>query len=407
MKYQSYNQDDFVQDEYFQRWVLNNDSMSNKFWENWIKENPDKKEIVEKAALLIKLMAVEHDELSGEVFDSMWQNIVQKRKDFGAQTYLPQSQLKNKVIHFLFKVAAVLVGFSAILVGVYKSGVFNKVDVVLPDSVVTLELQDGSIKVLDENSVEMITDSKGLNVIKHNKTTLTYQDENDNDNQKITFNKLTVPYGKKFQLILSDGSHVHLNSGTKLRYPTKFLKDKPRNVFLDGEAHFLVESDKARPFTVITDEMNTQVYGTEFNVSSYKNEDNTSTVLIEGSVGVYKANNENGQKAVEIYPGQRAVFKEDSISVDNVNVNKYTAWIDGGLYFVEDRFELMVKELERHFDVEINNQYMELNKKQFTGTFTNESLDKILRVFSEHTPFDYTVKGRVVTLTAKAAPVNN
>ncbi|WP_136464804.1 FecR family protein [Flagellimonas onchidii] len=399
MKYKQFEEEDFLKDEYFQKWVLDNDSMVQNFWENWLRENPEKKKIVESASKLIKLLAVDHTELSEDGFGEMWQNIVQNRKDSVDSIFSPKP--KKRKARILLRTVAVFAAIFVSALGVKMSGVFKKIEVVYPDSEVTLELQDGSVRVLDEASMQEITDAKGQMIVNQDKSRLIYESRNDKLSKTIAFNTLTVPYGKKFELRLSDGTKVFLNSGTSLRYPVEFLDNKPRNVFLDGEAYFSVEKDEERPFTVITDEMNTQVYGTEFNVSSYKNERNTSTVLVEGSVGVYKSNNGNGQKPVGITPGQRAVFEEDVISIEKVNVKKYTAWVNGELFFVEDRFELIIKELERHFDVEIDNQYADLNRIRFTGTFADESLDQILRIFNEHTPFDYALKGGVVTLMKK------
>jgi len=144
--------------------------------------------------------------------------------------------------------------------------------------------------------------------------------------------------------------------------------------------------------------MNTSVYGTEFNVSSYKNENNTSTVLVQGSVGVYRSKNAEGQKPIVLDTGQRAVFKEGAIAVDVVNVAKYTAWTEEKLFFVDDCFELILKELERHFNVNIDNKLHQLNGKRFTGTFSKESLDQILRIFQEHTPFEYTRNNNTITI---------
>ena len=250
---------------------------------------------------------------------------------------------------------------------------------------------------MNENSVKVVTNAQGIVVGKQEQNTLFYKGE-EAASETLKYNQLSVPYGKKFELILSDNSHVFLNSGSSLRYPVKFIKGAPRNVYLDGEAYFSVEEDKERPFTVITDEMNTQVYGTEFNVSSYKNENNTSTVLVEGSVGVYRSNNQKGAKPLTIKPGQRATFENNAIAVDKVNLKKHIAWKEGKLLFVDDRFDLILKELERHFDVEIDNQYALMNSKKYTGTFSNVPLEQILRICQEHTPFDYTLEGDRITI---------
>ncbi len=390
MKYIHYSEEDFVKDEYFQKWILKPDSMSENFWKNWMAAHPEKKEALKNAAYLIRLMDFDTEELSDKDFGIMWQNIIERRSE------------PKKRFPFL-KVAAVFIGVMGTALGAYQWGGFNITDNVptVVDAQIMLELQDGEVKILNETASEIITDINGQQVVSHEGNTLLYNKESTQEAETLVYNKLTVPYGKKFELVLSDGSHVFLNSGSKLRYPVAFLKGEKRDVFLDGEAYFSVEKDETRPFTVITDEMNTQVYGTEFNVSNYKDENNTSVVLVEGSVGVYKSNNSEGQQPVNIIPGQRAVFKDGNIAIDRVNVNKYTAWTEGKLFFVDDDFELILKELERHFNVVIDNQFFLLNEKRFTGTFTDESLTQILRTCQEHTPFEYSVDGNTVIIKQK------
>ena len=206
-----------------------------------------------------------------------------------------------------------------------------------------------------------------------------------------------MPYGKNFELVLSDSSHIYLNAGSTLRFPVQFLPDQPRDVYLDGEAYFVVASDKERPFTVVTDKMNTRVYGTRFNVTSYKNEGNTYTVLEEGSVGVYPPEADESAP-VKIVPGQRAVMENGNIVVEEVRVEKYMAWTRGELYFRNDTFALILKKLERHFNVSINSSYPGLDQMEFIGTFKGQTLDEILSAFQEYTPFQYKREGNNITI---------
>ncbi|MEX0314050.1 MAG: FecR family protein [Allomuricauda sp.] len=399
MRYTHYKEEDFIKDEYFQKWVLNPDDMTKNFWENWIASNPEKKEIIQNAERFIRLMDFDVEELSDDDFNTMWQDIIQRRKGVEDNIYRPRRSNGNKG-NYLLKIAALFIGLIGTAYLLYQTGVFsiNENITVTDGPRITLELDDGTIKVLDDTSIGTITNSEGHQIVNQEQNTLLYHSENSEEPESMSYNELSIPYGKKFELILSDGTHVFLNSGSKLRYPVNFLGGKPREVYLDGEAYFSVEKDKTRPFTVITDDMNTSVYGTEFNVSSYKNENNTSTVLVEGSVGVYKSNNADGEKPIVLDIGQRAVFKEGTIAVDQVNITKYTAWTQGKLFFVDDSFELILKELERHFNVTINNRFYQLNGKRFTGTFSKESLDQILRIFQEHTAFDYTVNEDTITI---------
>lgn len=398
MKYINYGVADFIQDEYFLLWVLNPDAMTINFWENWLADHPDKREVVDKSKRLVLLMNVGDDKLSDQDFDLMWRNIIEKRS--GAENAVRTGKKAKQ--QQLLRIAAVFIGLILTVVGLHSLGFFNSTPPVpiTAGPQITLEFEDGTIKVLDANSSQILSNKKGNLLVKQEENRLQYEN-GDQVAETITYNQLSVPYGKKFELLLSDGSHVFLNSGSKLRYPVNFLKDVPRNVYLEGEAYFSVHKDESRPFTVMTDNMNTRVHGTEFNVTSYGDENSTSTVLVEGSVDVYMKNGGNPDQYIMIEPGQRAVFEDNVIVVDNVDVGKYISWKEGRLLFVDDSFDIMIKQLERHFNIGIDNQFTALNDKKFTGTFEKETLGQILRVFQEHTPFDYSLKGNTITITER------
>lgn len=383
MKYINYTIDDFIADEYFQKWVLDSDAMCDNFWQNWLNDYPERRELVEEARRFVLLLNAEEEELPEQDFNAMWRNIIERRSDAAGRGTGKEKTKRNYV---WLRAAAVFAGLVATTLAVYFMGQMNAGGGETPPQI-TLELEDGTIKVLDEGAADVVISAKGA-LVKQERNVLKYEETGSNT-AVLKYNQLTVPYGKKFEVALSDGSHVFLNSGSKLKYPVNFIAGKPRNVYLDGEAYFAVAKDSQRPFTVITDDMKTRVLGTEFNVSSYKNENNTSTVLVEGSVDVYHAQEEYISGAVRLVPGQRAVFENNEIAVAQVNVEKYIAWKEGKLFFVDDPFNLILKELERHFNVEIENRYEALGSKKFTGTFDEESLEQILRVCSEHTPFEY------------------
>lgn len=81
------------------------------------------------------------------------------------------------------------------------------------------------------------------------------------------YNKITVPTGGEYLVLLSDGSRVRLNSCSSLRYPVVFTGEN-RTVELEGEAYFEVEKS-VHPFFVKTSNVNVRVTGTTFNVSDY------------------------------------------------------------------------------------------------------------------------------------------
>ncbi len=95
--------------------------------------------------------------------------------------------------------------------------------------------------------------------------------------------KVVIPKGYTYDIVLSDGTEVTLNSGSELSYPTTFNTNE-RLVEIKGEGYFKVKKGDT-PFIVNNNGIKIKVYGTEFNVREGR--DNIyETILIEGSVGV-------------------------------------------------------------------------------------------------------------------------
>ncbi|TQO37506.1 FecR family protein [Arenibacter algicola] len=266
-------------------------------------------------------------------------------------------------------------------------------------SQITLELGDGSVEILNENINQTISNKKGSTiVVKQEKGKLKYESVGAN-NKELIYNRLTVPFGKRFEIELSDGTVVQLNSGTILKYPVTFTNPNSRDVFLEGEAFFTVQENPDHPFIVHTKKMNVRVLGTKFNVSSYENEDTTSAVLVEGSVKVFKPNEkDNLEVGTIISPKQQAALQNGEFSVEEVDVQKYIAWTQGILYFDNDRFADIVKELERHYDVKIHNNYQELDSVRYTGTFQYKTISEVLEVFKRNTKFEYELNTEAITI---------
>ena len=271
----------------------------------------------------------------------------------------------------------------------------------LDKNVITLELNDGSTKIIDPNANQEIVNSQGSLIGKQNYEKLIYHNNLVQNTESLEFNKLYVPYGKKFQIELSDGTLVYLNSGSTLKYPVKFIKGMSREVFLDGEAYFDVSKNKNDSFIVNTNDICTEVYGTEFNVSSYSNDDKKYVVLVEGSVGIFSSELKIAkQDLIMLTPNKKASYSNQNkkITTKDVVVDNYIAWKDGVLMFENERFENIVRKLERHYNVTIQNNYTALNEIKFTGTFDIESIDQVLHAFKGYRKFNYELTNKKITI---------
>ena len=132
---------------------------------------------------------------------------------------------------------------------------------------------------------------------------------------------MKVPYGKRFNVVFSDGSKAYLNSGSVIKYPVKFIQNEKREVFLEGEAYFDVTENKKDLFVVNSNGIKVEVYGTKFNFRNYFEDFNSDIVLVEGSIGIKNLNFETDYFKTWL---KGSVDKENlSITTTKVNTSIY------------------------------------------------------------------------------------
>lgn len=206
------------------------------------------------------------------------------------------------------------------------------------------------------------------------------------DNNEPVMNTVIVPYGKRAQITLSDNSKIWLNSGSKLIYPARFASDK-REVYLEGEAIFEVSHNKKHPFIVITSELDVKVLGTVFNVSSYKDDKTTSTILESGSVELnYKSNSIFGRSKELMVPGMLAIYdpQKGDVKQCKVNTRHYTSWRDGYFVFEKQPLGAILKKVSRYYNVSIRLSDEELGQETFSGNLDlKNSPDQVLKIITE------------------------
>jgi ferric-dicitrate binding protein FerR (iron transport regulator) len=301
---------------------------------------------------------------------------------------------KRFAFNMVVKYAAMLIiilGIGAVIKVAFVSDVINNIDISNKDAI-TLELENGQIEVIHPELTKDILGAKGT-MIGNQKNLQLFYTSNTNPS-KLAYHTIKVPNGKRFDVILSDGTHVYLNAGSSLKYPVEFMNEGERKVFLNGEAYFDVYSDKKHPFIVDVNNMNVQALGTEFNISSYPEDSSISTVLVEGSVRIFKDKSIKTQSSVILKPGYKAEWKKETktIFVKKVDTKIYTGWLDNKLIFKNSQFKNIIQKLERHYNVTIINKNKKLDKQYFDATFDVETIAQVLNSFKESYNIDYTIE---------------
>ncbi|MGQ7869234.1 FecR family protein [Sunxiuqinia sp. sy24] len=211
-----------------------------------------------------------------------------------------------------------------------------------------------------------------------------------NANQKFAVNEVIVPLGENAEVILPDQTHVWLNSGTRLKYPSNF-NGKNRDVELLGEAFFDVEHNADRPFHVITENMTVEVLGTQFNVEALDNREEVNITLVEGKVNLQT---NKGKPIAELKPNQNAVYNSISkeLNVKAVDVEFYTSWTKGIMLFKEEKLNDIAGRLERCYNVVIEFDDESAKEIKFSGSILrSKPINQILDILEFTSNLEYTI----------------
>ena len=181
-------------------------------------------------------------------------------------------------------------------------------------------------------------------------------------------------------LNLPDGTHVWLNKETRLLYPERF-KGEEREVILQGEAYFEVESDKKHPFLVHSNGLVTKAIGTSFNIKSEVSANQIVVTLITGSVILYDSLIQG--ESIILEPGSSGLYYCSSGEIkiiENTDPN-LVAWKTGILVFEDTPVEEVCRQLSYHFGVAIkSDQELVDQSRSLTARYDNMNLDAILEI---------------------------
>ena len=259
-------------------------------------------------------------------------------------------------------------------------------EVIIPDDdEVFIENEKGEIFLIEKtDSIEISNNSyKESNRIVYEKNIL--------ETEKVEFHTITVPYGKRFNLKLSDGTDVYLNSGTLMKYPVSFLPNQTRSVYIEGEAFFNVEKATNSIFEVRSNQIIASVYGTKFNFKNFSEDFSSDIVLVEGSLGI---SNENSNDINMLSPGYKASIDKEvfNISKSKVNSKIYTSWVDGDVIFRNETFDQIIQKLQRLYNITIINN-SKISNQLFNASINveEEKIEEVLGYFNKIYNIDFQI----------------
>lgn len=361
MKY--HNIDDTIKElianDSFFLWSLFPTPESEKEWRQWLEENPDKEACMLEAKKIIQSARLNEDSLPAEDFQALNKRITHslniQTKEKESDSHRPF--LKHALLPRIAAVAAVaLVLVASVVFYIYTTGteksdfdlISKLLDELDSENIDETTLVLAQEKLLVEENTTIVFNEKGeLKVSPKaiDKNNIDKQDTTTTDSPKAEIlDQLIVPKGRRAHIILSDGTALWVNSGSKVLFPRVF-SDKSRKIYVQGEAYMEVCKSEV-PFIVSTADFEVRVLGTKFNVSNYKEMELSRIVLVDGSVDVVDTH----KQSMRMIPNELIAVQQGSIlEKQTVNAEEYISWINGLLILHGEALDAVIHKLNNYY----------------------------------------------------------
>jgi transmembrane sensor len=324
MKYTEYNIDDFLTDEFFIQWVKNPNENNRHFWEKWLQQHPEKREVVMEAVRAVSSIHYKEKlSMNDKVYIETYENIIKAEKEGISKGNISGKKALWSSIFPIRQVAASLLLLFCI--GMVYQVVFH------------LPVKEGPTK------------------------------------KESAIIKRTNPAGKKSVITLSDGTRIYLNAESEISYASEF-SDSLRLVSLKGEAFFEVQKEN-RPFVVETQGTKISVLGTSFNVNQ-KNNGALTVALVSGKVSI---DDQQGNQ-MHLEPREMMVReKGGNIHKTTFDPLEVTGWKDKVLVFKKNSLPEVKSKVENWFGVKVQINGQIDPDWSYSGIYKDETLENVLR----------------------------
>lgn len=357
MNYSEYTAEDLILNPDFRDWVINPTVVSNKFWENWLKQYPEKIEELKKAKSILKAIPLEYYQIKDNEVNEMWRTL-EGATSGNDETYsLTQktviNQYRNKPVqnkYGFWKRAQQIAAAVVLIIGfVYGFTVLNNRD---------------------------------------------YNEETELDEDALITKE--NPKGQKSTIYLMDGSKVVLNARSRLSFPERF-SSVDRIVNLEGEAFFEVAKDSDRSFKVISGDITTLALGTSFNINTRNNE--VHVALSTGKVLVSNNSSLKESKTI-LNPGQSARYigKTNELIKGKFDDELTLGWKEQKIVFKKANEHHVFSTLENWYAVDIAIVNKTSLNWDYSGEFENMDLNSVLLSIGFTMGFEYTIEEQNVTI---------
>lgn len=396
-KYIKYSIEQLADEKQFIDWVSKGDYSEE--WEELIRDNSDFANIAAEARELVLILQDHSNVLDKKDELEMWSKIEKFSRE---QT--PEIRSLN-IRRSLYWAASILLfisigTFAYIFLG-EKNTTYQFVSSVdqHQSNDTRLLLSDGEeIRLATYNSKLALNSDSEL--ILNKDTIIHLSNTTLGTDRKAQMNELVIPFGKKSELQLADGTKVWLNAGSHFAFPNTFSEES-RKVFLEGEAYFEVAKNATQAFIVNVGHLEVRVLGTHFNISAHSDDDIIETILLEGSVALSKtAGFGLGKAEVILNPYEKGSFdkQKNNVSVSaEPNADNYVTWTEGMFQFSKEDLPTIFTKLERFYNVEIEISQNVNASKLISGKLDlKESIEDVMTALGDVAKIEYRIEENII-----------
>lgn len=399
-KYKGYTVDELLEDQDFVNQIIG--IQTNEEWANFLQENHSAKSNLIRARKIIQFFKVSEGKLLDETKLKLWRNVNNFNNDLSRKQKITQF---NVFIRYAASVLIVLAIGSAIYWRYSTSEneySFEKME--------SAENNKPILVLANKEKVELASDKESNIIVLKNRDALLINNDSliqnipQSQTEQNAFNEISVPYGKKVTLQLSDGTKVQLNSGSRFAFPQTF-KGMKREVHLVGEGFFEVSKNEKQPFIVSTQKVDVKVLGTKFNLSAYSSDNICETVLLEGKVEIQEKGKIFNDR-IDLTPNQKAIYFDDTKLLTKSNIPDagiYITWINGWYNFSNEKLDRVLGKLERFYNVKfIYDKSLIENALPISGKLDlKDSISDVMVVLSGVAKIYYKISNENIVITMK------
>ena len=363
-EYLSFSAEEFAQDEYFVRWVLTPDAVTEAFWQQWLTTYPFQRDEVELTRhMLLAMHQLPQVRLTTDEKQALKQRIF---TEIEAQQAPTTPELSPRPRNRWYWAAAAALIFS--LLGGWQLWQARQARASSYETLLAAARQEEALQ-------EIVNTSTKTRLVN-----------------------------------LPDGSSVLLHTGSRLAFPAHFAGPN-RTVYLQGDAFFEIAKNPERPFFVTTAHLMTKVLGTSFEVQAQPEAPSVVVTVKTGRVSVYPRESQQAQRQTQtrklegfvLAPNQQATYRLNDQKLLRSLVSQ-PALQPGApravaFEYVETPIRKVFTEIEQAYKVDIVYDEATLGNCPITASLSDESLFEKLNLICKAVRASYEVLDTQIVVT--------